>query len=306
MKKLARKIGVFILISLSLTFASGFQLANAQDKPESTTGTVSSESDDKDYCIKREGLDAKAIHVVLHEGLPTGAETPDGEVRQCVSVVECSLDLKTTAGQEKPVLTRNCQTNILRKCPNDKYTKTPDEFINAPLKAGDRVKMCTPVQVLVSWTGGAGLLQTLIGLIYKWAASIVGIIAVLMMVINGIIISASAGDTQAITNAKTRIMQSLVALVILFLSGLILATVNPNFFTSNTAAEIEQMKAQEKLEGEAKALAEQAAIKAKEAAAQQKLLEEKALEEYYNKSLEGVKNDFKDKATPKFPSLIEF
>jgi type IV secretory pathway VirB2 component (pilin) len=57
------------------------------------------------------------------------------------------------------------------------------------------------------------------------------VIAVLIIVISGIQISAAGGDQTTVTNAKNRIVQSLGGLVILFLSAIILYTINPTFFT---------------------------------------------------------------------------
>ncbi len=88
---------------------------------------------------------------------------------------------------------------------------------------------CKQVQVLLS-RGGTSLLEGYISQIYKFGASIVGIIAVLVMVISGIQISASGGDTEAVNEAKTRIIKSISGIALLFLSGLILYTINPNFF----------------------------------------------------------------------------
>ena len=70
-----------------------------------------------------------------------------------------------------------------------------------------------------------------IAMIYQWGASIVGIIAVTVIVFSGIQISAAGGDPEAVTSAKKRILQSLAGIAVLFLSGLILYTINPNFFT---------------------------------------------------------------------------
>ncbi len=89
--------------------------------------------------------------------------------------------------------------------------------------------ICSYVQVLIG-TSGTGLLKTYIAILYRWAASIVGIIAVLVIVISGIQISADQGSGESVGSAKTRIMQSLAGLVILFLSALILYTINPTFF----------------------------------------------------------------------------
>jgi len=88
---------------------------------------------------------------------------------------------------------------------------------------------CQRIQIIKS-DSGANLLYTYIGMIYKWAASIIGIIAVLTMVYSGILIIASNGNSEAIQGAKDRIMKSIAGLVVLFLSGLILYTINPTFF----------------------------------------------------------------------------
>lgn len=89
------------------------------------------------------------------------------------------------------------------------------------------------VEVLTA-TSGVELIENYISAIYKWAAGLVGIVAVLNMVISGIQITTSA-DSDRAASAKTRIIQSIVALCILFISGLILYTVNPTFFVQNTA-----------------------------------------------------------------------
>ena len=58
-----------------------------------------------------------------------------------------------------------------------------------------------------------------------------GIIAVLVIVVSGIQISIDQGSGEGVTAAKNRITQSLAGLVILFLSALILYSINPTFFT---------------------------------------------------------------------------
>jgi hypothetical protein len=90
---------------------------------------------------------------------------------------------------------------------------------------------CQQVQLIMS-ESGTDLIFIYVGGIYRWAASIIGMIAVLIMVISGIQISAAAGDQQAVTNAKNRIVQSLGGLALLFLSGIVLYTINPTFFTA--------------------------------------------------------------------------
>lgn len=90
---------------------------------------------------------------------------------------------------------------------------------------------CKEIQAILS-KGGTSLLYGYIGMIYKWAASIVGVIAVTVIILSGIQMSASGGDPDALSSAKTRILQSVAGIIVLFLSGLILNTINPNFFTA--------------------------------------------------------------------------
>jgi hypothetical protein len=87
---------------------------------------------------------------------------------------------------------------------------------------------CERRQWLISSTG-AGLIKTYLKQIYIFGAGIGGFIAVTIIVASGIQISVS-GVTGDITAAKDRIIQSITGLVLLFLSGLILYTINPTFF----------------------------------------------------------------------------
>ena len=52
------------------------------------------------------------------------------------------------------------------------------------------------------------------------------------MVYSGIEISMAAEDSAKVDAAKARIMQSIAGLVLLFLSGLVLYTINPSFFVA--------------------------------------------------------------------------
>ncbi len=90
---------------------------------------------------------------------------------------------------------------------------------------------CQRVQIFFT-KSGAELLYTYVGTIYKWAAGTIGIVTVLLLVWGGIEISTAGGDQGKTEKAKERIIQSLAGLVLLFLSALILYTINPNFFTA--------------------------------------------------------------------------
>lgn len=87
---------------------------------------------------------------------------------------------------------------------------------------------CDRIQVLLAESGG-NLINQYVRMIYLWSAGTIGIVAVLIIVISGIQImfAGSAGD---LAEPKKRIMQVLFGLVVLFLSGLILYTINPTFF----------------------------------------------------------------------------
>jgi len=88
---------------------------------------------------------------------------------------------------------------------------------------------CQRIQIIKA-DSGANLIYTYIRMIYLWAAGTIGIISVFTFVYSGIGISMAGGDSGKIDNYKSRIMQSLGGLIILFLSGLILYTINPTFF----------------------------------------------------------------------------
>lgn len=116
--------------------------------------------------------------------------------------------------------------------------QTLEELSTAPCKTRNELGIneqdkysCRQIQAVLS-KGGTSLIYGYIGMVYRWGASIVGIIAVLVIVISGIQISAAGGDPEAINEAKKRIIQSIAGIAMLFLSGLILYTINPTFFTN--------------------------------------------------------------------------
>lgn len=76
---------------------------------------------------------------------------------------------------------------------------------------------------------GAGILKVYAKQIYTFAALMVGSVTVTNMVYSGVMITitGSSGDISAY---RDRITQGILALVLLFASGVILYTVNPNFF----------------------------------------------------------------------------
>ncbi len=78
---------------------------------------------------------------------------------------------------------------------------------------------------------GYDLIQNYVRLIYKYLAAVIGILCVLIMVISGGQIMIGGASPDAVTQAKTRILQALLSLALLFLTALILQTMNPGFFS---------------------------------------------------------------------------
>lgn len=77
---------------------------------------------------------------------------------------------------------------------------------------------------------GAGIIKVYVKQIYSWGAGIAGFIAVVVIIISGVQIQIS-GVSGDISQAKQRIMQSIAGLVLIFLSGILLYTINPGFFS---------------------------------------------------------------------------
>jgi len=88
---------------------------------------------------------------------------------------------------------------------------------------------CQQRQWLIAKTG-IGLLKLFVKQMYTWGAFAVGSMAVGTMILNGVRISMS-GVSGDISEAKNKIFQAIAGIVLLFMSALILYTVNPDFFS---------------------------------------------------------------------------
>jgi hypothetical protein len=165
---------------------------------------------------------------------------PKDSQLKITTIIEEPLDIEIPESQKDNI--KNCVRNTF--CVK-RATESKTECISYVNKEGFCSKQassyvsgnskeaslnCSPVQMFLS-TSGTDMLFIYISAIYQWAAGILGVIAVLIIVISGIQISAAGGDQTTVTNAKNRIVQSLGGLVILFLSAIILYTINPTFFT---------------------------------------------------------------------------
>lgn len=197
MKNLLKKtIGFLILLSLLLSLAplalaTASYSAGCEGVTKKVAGDKMIEGGGDSYIISELNEPISAFDEILNDG--------------SVTLSKVFLKFKKSGTTEWLYADSSCS------CPSDS-------------------EYCTYVQLVVSQSG-TGLLKTYIAIIYRWAAGIVGIICVLVIVISGIQISMDQGSGESVGSAKNRIMQSLAGLVILFLSALILYTVNPTFFT---------------------------------------------------------------------------
>ena len=104
--------------------------------------------------------------------------------------------------------------------------------LSASAQSGYKIPLREPIMGTDVLEGDTGmeLMTNYISMIYKYGASILGIICVLVIVISGIQISMGGANDQWQSDAKARIWQALLSLAILFLSAAILRTINPGFF----------------------------------------------------------------------------
>ena len=119
-------------------------------------------------------------------------------------------------------------------CPDQTtvYAKTLEECktaVGTALGTGTDTATCSRRQWVIS-DSGLGIVKVVVKQIFTWGALTVGSIAVMTIVLNGVRIQMS-GVSGDITEAKNKIFQAIAGIVLLFLSGLILYTINPGFFT---------------------------------------------------------------------------
>ena len=143
----------------------------------------------------------------------------------------CNYQIDQISGASK---LNTCNEYYTEKCPSTSPPNTSSTFQNNLTK--DQIETalfytCQTKQVILA-NSGAGLAQQYLKMIYDFGTTLAGIIAVLIIMINGIKIIISGSDDSAVSEAKTQITTSLIALAVLFMSGFILYIINPNFFTA--------------------------------------------------------------------------
>lgn len=94
-----------------------------------------------------------------------------------------------------------------------------------PYRRGDTI----PLEVGIGVNNTTNGITPYIGLVYNFAAAIVGVVAVIMIVIGGIQYSTSAGNKAAMGSAKETITSAIIGLVIVLMSYLILGVFSSRF-----------------------------------------------------------------------------
>jgi hypothetical protein len=87
-------------------------------------------------------------------------------------------------------------------------------------------------QQVIRGVDGNEILTTYATLIYRWLAGFIGLVAVLLIVVGGVMISTAGANQEGMESGKKLITSALAGLALLFVSSLILYTVNPTFFSS--------------------------------------------------------------------------
>ena len=208
---------------ISLTLGSlVLPIAVAADDTGDLCTSKVHQTTDTDLCLSEDDKKTK-VYTVLEESLDTPDTQPNDNnatVRKCFRYTEILQCVPTGATAKK----KQVNQQLLKACPND--------MPNTGTDTNNQYFDCQEVTVIVSdpAAGGTGILQVYVSLIYRWAAGIVGVIAVLMIVVSGVQITMADGEPSKVDEAKTRIFQSLGGIALLFLASALLYVINPTFF----------------------------------------------------------------------------
>ncbi len=235
MKSIIKKSVLFALLLVNLSFTT--QIAFAESHEEGTGSaedlspihsTLDKAKDKENVCIKDDGDDSSYIITIIEEPL----DVKDNEKAADFKYRKCYRHSFTFVDDEGKATNLNEISN--KNLPCMESAETTAKEVNSGKFDGIKSAnyFCKEVQVILS-KGGTSMIYGYIGMLYKWGASLAGVIAVTIIIMSGIQISAAGGDPEAVGSAKKRILKSIAGIVVLFLSGLILYTVNPNFFVTS-------------------------------------------------------------------------
>lgn len=255
-----KKLLALIILSNSLIFATPF-LAQAESNisklcPISYPYEVDTKQTDPDAKAASEAEAQKAYEQFITDYSAAYSAATDGnncgkpnnytdylEKSDCTAGGQVITEISEVIAPETS-LASNSKNKIINVfvgscCLVQSTDKTTGEFLNCEdvrtfyttdfAQCNANFQNCERRQWVIS-DSGAGLIQVFVKQIYTWGAGIVGMIAVMTIILNGIKISAS-GVSGDITESKNKIFQAIAGIVLLFLSSLILYTVNPQFFS---------------------------------------------------------------------------
>ncbi len=151
-------------------------------------------------------------------GAPVNVEDSESKIINVYAGVCCLLPVISPEGKKGA----DGKTEAICEEERTIYTATFESCV-------ENAVFCDQRQWIISRTG-AGILKVFVKQFYMIMATMVGSTAVVTLVINGVRISVS-GVTGDISEAKQKIFQAIGGIVILFLSGMILYTINPGFFS---------------------------------------------------------------------------
>ncbi len=166
---------------------------------------------------------------------PAETDAPAGNAEKLQNYIITILEEEITGSEDsdfseaQEVKVLSCIRKTTCKTANDS-TSCTSEYVPVGKCSPGENEFCQRVQVIIAQSG-INLLMTYLGIIYRWAAGIIGIISVAYLIYGGFLIATAQDDTGKIDTAKEKIIQSLSGLILLFLSAVILYTINPNFFT---------------------------------------------------------------------------
>ncbi len=257
-----RKLFTLFLVSYLAAFAAPF-MAAADDEEES--GTDDGAWDTAGLCSQSHKVassttslatdaDYQAFASNLEKTIKYGSENGGGECGETnptTSLLEkgdCSAEGKIVSEITEPIapnVTLDDNTFVMGvfqgTCCFVYYQSDPTDLSKISCRETrtvytDDYKTCTEAGVGCQerqWLiaeSGTGLLKLFVKQIYTWGAFAVGSMAVGTIIFQGIKISLS-GVSGDISEAKTKILQAIGGIVLLFVSSLILYTINPDFFS---------------------------------------------------------------------------
>lgn len=175
-------------------------------------------------CAELNKPHSEFIISILEENIGTDSKfSKDDQTR----IINCFRETKCIAAPSKVDLTNASPEQIERELSKKTCTSTYVDTCT-PIENGE--SYCDRVQAIISLSG-LSMLFSYIALIYKWAAGIVGVVSVMFMIYGSLMLMTAGDSTENVDKAKAKIIQSMAGLALLFLSAIILYTINPTFFT---------------------------------------------------------------------------